>query len=93
MAPDLPSISEAGVPGYEVAGWYGLVAPRGTPSAIIAKLNAELVRILATPEARATLANDGAEAAPSTPQEFGAKIETEIRKWTKVVKAAGIRLD
>ena len=93
VVPDVPSIAESGVPGYEVAGWYGLVAPYGTPGAVIAKLSAEIGRILATPEAKAILANDGAEAAPSTPQEFGKTIENEIRKWTKVVNAAGIRLE
>ena len=93
VVPDVPSIAESGVPGYEVAGWYGLVAPYGTPGAVIAKLSAEIGRILATPEAKAILANDGAEAAPSTPQEFGKTIENEIRKWTKVVNDAGIRLE
>ena len=93
VVPDVPSIVESGVPGYEVAGWYGLAAPYGTPGAVIAKLNAEIGRILATPEARTILANDGAETFASTPQELGKKIESEIRKWTKVVNAAGIRLE
>lgn len=93
LVPDLPSIAEAGVPGYEVAGWYGLVAPRGTSGAIVRKLNAEMVSILQAPEVEAHLANDGADTAPSTPQEFGATIENEVKKWTKVVTNAGIRLD
>ena len=93
VVPDVPSIAESGVPGYEVAGWYGLAAPIGTPAAVIAKLNAEIARILATPEAKTILANDGAEAVTSTPQEFGKKIDNEIRKWTKVVNDAGIRLE
>jgi tripartite-type tricarboxylate transporter receptor subunit TctC len=93
LFPDLPTISEAGVPGYEVLSWYGLVAPRGTPDGIIRKLNSEIAGALAAPESRANLANSGAEPAPGTPQELGAKIDGEIRKWTKVVREAGIRLD
>ena len=92
LFPDLPTIAEGGVPGYEVVGWYGLVAPQGTPTAIIRKLNAEIAAILRTPEVIANLASNGTEAAPSTPQQLGATMEGDIRKWTKVVAEAGIRL-
>jgi tripartite-type tricarboxylate transporter receptor subunit TctC len=93
VVPDVPSIAESGVPGYEVAGWYGLAAPAGTAAAVITKLNAEITRILAAPEAKTVLAGDGAEAVSSTPREFTRKIDDEIQKWTKVVNVAGIRLE
>ena len=93
MFPELPTIAEAGVPGYEVASWYGLAAPRGTPNAIVRKLNAELVQILALPEVKASLATSGATPATNTPQELAAQIKAEVAKWRKVVAAAGIRLN
>lgn len=93
LFPELPTIAEAGVPGYEVSSWYGLVAPRGTPAAIIRKLNAELVQIFALPEVKANLAASGAVPAPSTPQELEALIRMEIAKWRKVVRDAGIKLN
>ena len=92
LFPELPTIAEGGVPGYEVVGWYGLVAPHGTPGAIIRKLNTEIGVILKTPEVITSLANNGTEAAPSTPQELGAKMQADVRKWTKVVTEAGIKL-
>lgn len=93
LFPELPTIAEAGVPGYEVASWYGLVAPRGTSAQIIQKLNAELMQILALPEVKANLASSGAIPAPGTPQALASLIRMEITKWRKVVKEAGIRLN
>lgn len=90
-APDIPTIAEAGVPGYESLQWYGLLAPAGTSKEIIARLNKETVAVLRTPEISRRLANDGAEVVASTPEEFGAYIRVETEKWAKVAKAAGIK--
>ena len=90
-APDVPTVAEGGVPGYESLQWYGLLAPTGTPKEIIARLNREAVAVLRTPEIVARLANDGAEVVASTPEEFGAWLRTETEKWAKVAKAAGIK--
>jgi tripartite-type tricarboxylate transporter receptor subunit TctC len=90
-APDIPSIAEAGVPGYESLQWYGLMAPAGTPKEIIARLNREAVAALRTPEIAARLASDGAEVVAGTPEDFGAWIRNETEKWARVAKAAGIK--
>jgi len=92
-APDLPTMQEAGVAGYEVAGWYGVLAPAKTPPAIIDKLNAEIVRGLKSPDIQNKLAADGSEAVGSTPAEFGAHIKTEVAKWAKITKEAGIKAE
>jgi tripartite-type tricarboxylate transporter receptor subunit TctC len=90
-APDIPSIAEAGVPGYESLQWYGLMAPAATPKEIIARLNREAVAALRTPDIATRLANDGAEVVAGTAEEFGAWIRNETEKWARVAKAAGIR--
>jgi tripartite-type tricarboxylate transporter receptor subunit TctC len=90
--PEVPTIAEGGVKGYEVVGWYGLVAPANTPRAVVAKLQGEVSSILMAPETREKLAADGADPVGSTPEEFGAFIKAEIDKWSKVVKAAKIPL-
>jgi tripartite-type tricarboxylate transporter receptor subunit TctC len=93
-APDIPTIAEGGLPGYDAVQWYGLVAPAGTPTEIIGKLHAAVVRVLREPAVRARFAADGAEATPSpSPEAFGQLIRDEIAKWAAVVKAAGIRAD
>ncbi len=92
-APELPTMQEAGVPGYEVTGWYGVLAPAGTPPSIIAKLNHEIVRILQSQEMRERLSADGSEPVGSTPQQFAAHIKSEVVKWNKVVNEAGIRAE
>ena len=92
-APDLPTMQEAGVAGYEVAGWYGVLAPAKTPRPIIDKLNAEIVRILRSPDVQNRLAADGSEAVGSTPEQFGAHIKAEVAKWSKVIKEAGIKAE
>ena len=92
-APEVPTMSEAGLKGYEVNSWYGLLAPAHTPRDIIDRLNAEVRRSLHEPDARERLFSIGAEPMDNTPEEFGAYIRAEMEKWAKVVKAAGIRAD
>lgn len=92
-APDVPTFAEAGVPGYEHAPWNGLFAPAKTPAAIINKLQAEVERILFSPELRKTLADSGLEPVGSKPEAFAKHIRTELAQWPKVVKAAGIALE
>ncbi len=90
--PDLPTIAEAGVRGYESGAWFGLLAPAKTPRDIIAKLNAETLRILQLPDVKARLVELGAEPAGGTPEQFGAHIKSEIAKWAKVIKDANVEL-
>lgn len=90
--PELPTIAEAGLPGFDVTGWYGLVAPAGTPQPIILSLNAMLREILEAPELREKFAGEGTEAAPGTPAQFGRTIANEIEKWSRLVAATGIQL-
>jgi len=92
-APDVPTFAESGLPGYEAVGWFGVVMPAGTPPDIIGRMNAELVAALKRQEIRERVVAAGAEPAPSTPDEFGALIRSEIGKWAEVVKASGAKLD
>jgi tripartite-type tricarboxylate transporter receptor subunit TctC len=89
--PDVPTIAEAGVAGYESVQWYGVLAPAGTARAIVERLHAEIVRALRAGDVRERLAADGAEPVGSSPEEFAAFIRAEIVKWAKVAKAAGIQ--
>ncbi len=91
--PELPTMQEAGIAGFDYAAWAGFLAPAGTPQAIIEKVNSDLARVLGVSEVREKLVALGFELSPGTPQEFGAKIEREIAKVAKVVKEAGIRAD
>jgi tripartite-type tricarboxylate transporter receptor subunit TctC len=91
-APEVPTLVEAGVPGYEAIGWFGVVAPAGTPAAIVNRLNAEIVAALAVPEIREKALAAGAEPLTSTPQEFAAFMREETRKWGQVIRTAGIKL-
>ena len=93
VLPDLPTLDEAGVRGYENSTWFGVVAPAGTPPAIVARLNAELNKASQAPEIIERIAPDGGEPVGSTPGEFGAHIAREIARWRTVVKEAGIRID
>ena len=90
-APDIPTIAESGLPGYDSVQWIGLLAPTGTPREIVARLYRESVSILRAPESVKRLASEGAEVVASTPDEFAAFIKTETVKWAKVAQAAGIR--
>ena len=92
-APEVITMQEAGVPGYESATWYGAVAPAATPRALVARLNGEIVAILKHAELRDRLAADGSEPLGTTPEEFGRHLKAEIEKWAKVVRAAGIAAD
>ena len=91
--PDIPTIAEAGVAGYEVTLWYGVLAPAGTPAPIVSTLNQALVRALGTPEMRERMSAEGAEPAPTTPEQFRVFIKSEIDRWIPVLKSSGIRLD
>lgn len=92
IIPELPTVSESGVPGYAVASWYGVLAPKGTPADIVGKLNGEIGTTMKSPAMKAWLEQDGAEPVDATPEEFGRHIATEIARWRKVVKEAGIRV-
>ena len=91
--PDVPTMIESGLPGFEATSWYCVVAPAGTPKAIIDRLNAEIVKALNTPEMRQRLADDGAEVESSTPAELARFVHAEIAKWAKAVKDSGARID
>jgi tripartite-type tricarboxylate transporter receptor subunit TctC len=92
-APDVPSATEAGVPGMEALLWFGLFAPARTPETIVMKFNLAVGEILRQPEVRDALLKQGAEAAPTTPAELGAFVKSEIPKWGKVIREAGIKAD
>src|SRR5437899_5316056 len=93
VLPELPTISEAGVPGYEATDWGGIVAPAGTPRPVIERLHKELSVILASAETKKRFESEGGEAAQMSPEEFGRFIASEMEKWAKVVKEAGIRAE
>jgi tripartite-type tricarboxylate transporter receptor subunit TctC len=91
--PDLPTIAEAALPGYETAIWFGIVAPAGTPAEVVARLNGELAKAAASPEFRERLARNGFEVVSSTPEQMAESVRNETAKWGKVVKALGMRAD
>jgi len=91
LVPELPTLAESGFPGYEAVPWFGLMAPAGTPQAIIDRLHAETVRALAFPDARTALVNQGLDVIGGTPAEFAAVIRDETPYWAKVIKEAGIK--
>jgi tripartite-type tricarboxylate transporter receptor subunit TctC len=91
--PDLPTIAEAGVPGYEAANWWSIAAPAGTPPAIVARLNAEIGTYLRLPETRKRFTDEGAEVDIKSPEELRRMIPIDIAKWTQVAKAAGMRAE
>ena len=92
-APELPTMIEAGVRGYESSTWYGLLAPQATPRAIVVKLSREVVAIINLPEVKSNLLAEGAEPVGNTPEQFGEFIKSEIAKWGKVIRAAGLRAE
>ena len=91
--PDLPTVAESGVPGFEVSSWNGMMAPRGTPSAILAKINRDANKALNSPEVHEKLVADGAEPVGGPPEVFAGQISRDLAKWGKVIKAAGVRPD
>ena len=94
MLSDVPTISESGLPGFELVGWYGLIGTGGMPAAVVAALNRESVQIMNSPDMQSKLAADGAEAAePQTPAQFAKAINDEIDRWDKVIKAANLKFD
>jgi len=93
LAPELPTVAEAGLKGFEVKSWNGVVVPTGTPKEIIARLNGEIVRILRQPDLREKFLVQGVELVPTTPEEFGAFIKQDIAKWAKVIQLSGARAE
>jgi tripartite-type tricarboxylate transporter receptor subunit TctC len=93
LVPDLPTLDESGLKGYEIVGWNGFFFPTGTPRAIVQRLHAETVRALAQPDTRERLATLGAEAVGSSPEEFRAFVKAEIAKWARLVKEAGLKVE
>jgi tripartite-type tricarboxylate transporter receptor subunit TctC len=92
-APEIPTVAESGVPGYEHEPWNGMFGPAGIPKAILARVNADVVRVLNSPGARKVLEGDGADVVGNTPEQFGVVLKAEIAKWTKVARAAGIKAE
>jgi tripartite-type tricarboxylate transporter receptor subunit TctC len=93
LLPDLPTVAEAGVPGYEAIGWFGVLVPAGTPAAIVERLNSAMVKGLAARDARQRLSAFGGDVAVGTPEQFAAHIRTEAAKWGKLIKAIGLKAD
>ena len=93
LTPELPTVAEAGLKGFEVKSWNGVVVPTGTPKEIIARLNGEIVRILRQPDLREKFLVQGVELVPTTPEEFGAFIKQDIAKWAKVIQLSGARAE
>ena len=89
--PDIPTVAESGLPGYEYWSWMGICAPAGTPKEIISRLNAEIAKILRTQEARDWFAEQGGEPIIETPEEFAAFIKSEHSRWGKIIREAGIK--
>jgi tripartite-type tricarboxylate transporter receptor subunit TctC len=90
LVPELPTMAEAGVPGYQLEAWWGLLAPPGLPAPILKRLNDELNAILVTPEASELLARDGATPRPGSPEDFAKLIATEVPRWRQVIQEARI---
>lgn len=93
LLPDVPTMAEAGLPDFVITSWFGLLAPAGTPAPVIARLNAETVKVLGRADVKATLGAQGLEVAPSTPEQFAEHIKSEIARFTKIAKAAGIKAE
>lgn len=91
--PEVPTVAESGVPGFEAVSWGGVMAPAGTPKPVIDRLHDELIKILEMPDASETLQSLGAEIVGSTPEEFAAYLKSEIDKWSKVAREANVKLD
>ena len=92
LLPDLPTVAESGVPGYDVTGWYSAMATAGTPKNIVMKLNRDIAKVLDSPKLEAVLAADGSEAEPTTPEQLKEKISREVKVWGKLLASADIKL-
>jgi len=92
-APEIPTFAESGVPGYEHEPWNGMFGPAGMPKPVLARVNAEVVRVLQSPDVKKIFERDGADVVGSTPEQFGIVLKAEIAEWTKVAKAAGIKAE
>jgi tripartite-type tricarboxylate transporter receptor subunit TctC len=84
---------EAGMPGFDLPTWYGVLAPAGTPGDVVAKLTSEISRLLALPDVKERLSREGADPAPSTPEQFAQFIQSEVAKYASIIKEAGVRAD
>jgi len=93
VMPDVPTMSEAGVPGYEAVIWLGLMAPKGTPPAVVSRLNAEVTKIVGRPEVKAEWARQGATAMAMTPEAFTKYLNDDIVKWQRIVRVSGAKPD
>lgn len=93
LLPAVPTVSESGLPGYDVNSWYGMYSAAGTPGIIVAKLNAEIAAVLKAPDVLERLSSLGAQPAPTSPEEFGRITRDEIKRWAKVVQESGARID
>ena len=93
LLPDVPTFTEAGVPGFQAGSWYGFHAPAGTPKAIIDKLHADMLKVMSQPDVRERFAAVGADTVANTPAQYGAHVESELKKWGKVIKATGVTID
>jgi tripartite-type tricarboxylate transporter receptor subunit TctC len=93
LAPEVPTVDEAGVPGYDVTVWFGILTVAGTPRDIVQRLNAEIVKILTSPEVRERFGKSGVEVVAGTPEHFSAFLKSEVARWAKVVQEAGIKAD
>ena len=93
LMPELPTVAESGIPGFEVIVWYGVFAPAGTPRAIISRLNQEIGKLAAMQDIKDRLAVQGAEVMISTPEELAQRVRGDLAKWGKIVRASGIKAD
>ena len=93
FAPDMPSVDEAGVPGYDVTVWFGVLTVAGTPPDIVKRLNAEMVKILTSPEIKERIAKSGVDVVAGSPEQFSTFLKSEVARWAKVVQDAGIKAD
>jgi len=93
LAPELPTVAESGLPGFDINTWFGVFAPGGTPAPIVDRLHDELAHALADPDVRAAMVKLGAEPVGSTPAQFAAYIRSEAAKYARVIKASGARVD
>jgi tripartite-type tricarboxylate transporter receptor subunit TctC len=93
VTPEVPTVAEAGVPGYEAPIWLGLMAPAGTPKPVVDKLNAEVVKVLNSAEIKESWSKQGAAPMPMSPAEFDRFLRADIEKWGKLVKATGMKVD